>query len=237
MSTPEISNKLKKSIDTLVAVRDPQQVDEIVRRLMDNDLFKTSLQTALGITDLKHHVSKLEDRIDDLEQYSRRNCLKFRGIPESKEEDTDQVIIKSCNETLGVMVESSDISRSHRVGKPNSNYPRDIIVRFISYRVRAFVYEKRFDLFNNRKLRNENGKITFFLNEALTKTRMDVFAKARYLKKQKLISGTWTQDGRIVVRGNDGQKSTVTTFSDLRAYLDPPPKTPTRPSKTQQNTS
>lgn len=115
MSTPEISNKLKKSTDTLVTDRDPQQMDEIVKPLIDNDLFKTSLQMALGITDLKHHVMP-EDRIDDLEQYSRRNCLKFRGIPESKDEDTDQLIIKSCNETLGVMVESTDISRSHRVG-------------------------------------------------------------------------------------------------------------------------
>ena len=39
----------------------------------------------------------LYDRIDDLEQYSRTNCLLFVGIEERDDEDTDALVLDVCN--------------------------------------------------------------------------------------------------------------------------------------------
>ena len=39
---------------------------------------------------------------DDLEQYSRRNCLFLHGFVETNDEYTDYIIIKVCAEELGI---------------------------------------------------------------------------------------------------------------------------------------
>ena len=45
-------------------------------------------------------IEELDERIDDLEQYSRRNCLKFSGIKETKGENTDALIINIINNVV-----------------------------------------------------------------------------------------------------------------------------------------
>ena len=32
-------------------------------------------------------------KLDEMEQYSRRNCLKIAGIPEEKDENTDTLVL------------------------------------------------------------------------------------------------------------------------------------------------
>ena len=39
---------------------------------------------------LKQTVSDLDDEVDQLQQYSRRNCLLFHGVTESDQEKTDE---------------------------------------------------------------------------------------------------------------------------------------------------
>ena len=80
---------------------------------------------------------------DEIEQYSRRNCLKFCGIPESNDEDCDQIILNVVNKLMLTdgtrKLTPEDIDRTHRVGRPKrgaitTKGPRDIIVKFVSYR-------------------------------------------------------------------------------------------------------
>ena len=50
---------------------------------------------------------------DDLEQYGRRNCLIFRGVPEPLKdvtENTDAEIIKIVNDKLGMKIQESEVS-------------------------------------------------------------------------------------------------------------------------------
>ena len=62
------------------------------------------------VNDLKHENEKLSAKVkqleeqleiktDELEQYSRRECIVITGIPESKQEDT-RAMINDCRETL-----------------------------------------------------------------------------------------------------------------------------------------
>lgn len=87
------------------------------------------------IKSLQNETKLLKDRIDEMEQYSRRTCLKFSGIPEEgTSENTDQIAMNVIN--LVLPKESSKIGldrieRTHRVGPRKRNgKPRDIIVRF-----------------------------------------------------------------------------------------------------------
>ena len=54
---------------------------------------------------VKRVESKFEDKADELEQYSRRSCLIFTGIPEppkTQREDTDKEILDLCRDKLGI---------------------------------------------------------------------------------------------------------------------------------------
>ena len=78
-------------------------------------------------------------KIDDLEQYGRRENMRIYGIPESTDsvdDDGEKVILKMA-EDLNIELKDSDIQRAHRLGRkrinPNSR-PRPIIITFVSFK-------------------------------------------------------------------------------------------------------
>lgn len=150
----------------------------------------------------------LADRTDELEQYQRRDNLRIFGIKEAKGEDTDAEVVKLCREQLNIELPVNAISRSHRVGKPNTPdaegkvRPRPIIVRFASYRDRRMVFEAK------KKLKSTG----FTIREDLTTRRMEVLRRAIALHGLKK---TWTLDGRVLWIDGDGKKGVATRLSDL----------------------
>ena len=103
------------------------------------------------IENLAEKQKSLSSEIDDLEQYSRRNCLVLHGVNESNDENTNEIIIKTFSEELGVEIKEDDLDRSHRLGKPKrkDNKPWPIIVKFARYAVRIEIF------MNKRKLKGK----------------------------------------------------------------------------------
>ena len=87
---------------------------------------------------LSNDVRNAGKQMDELEQYSRRNCLIFTGIKEDSDpsrEDTDEIILNICNHKRGVDMTSACLDRTHRLGRKNSlessePKPRPIIAKF-----------------------------------------------------------------------------------------------------------
>ena len=131
-----------------------------------------------------------ENLIDSLEQYGRRNCLLIHGVPESPQEDTDNLFIENVNSKLDLNIKARDLDRTHRIGKPAENKIRPIIAKFARYNKRKTVYT------NKRKLKGTNVTIT----ESLTKARM---IKLNAAKDKFGKENVWTTDGEILTkRGN-----------------------------------
>ena len=134
-----------------------ESLDALLKKI---DELETEIKNkAEKIQLLENRVEILEEEkefqgkeIDDLEQYSRRNCLLLHGVVETNAECTDDIIIKTCAEELGIDVKLEDLDRSHRLGKVKRNYnkPRPIIVKFARYAVRKKVFS------NKKKLRVKN---------------------------------------------------------------------------------
>ena len=64
-------------------------------------------------------VSKLqfcEASLNNLEQYSRRECVEISGIPETEDENTKEIAIK-VGSLIGVHITESDLSVSHLLPK------------------------------------------------------------------------------------------------------------------------
>ena len=166
-------------------------------------------------------IKELETRVDNVEQYMRRDCLVISGIPEPTNqttfENTDQAVIDLAKSKLHVDLTPSDISRAHRVpgGPPRFDAavrPRAIIVKFTSYNGRIKVYSAK------RELKHVvNNKI--YINEALTRQRSAVAFRARQLVKQGVIKQTWTIYGKIVFRKNDDYVHSVISDEGLNIHL------------------
>ena len=113
----------------------------------------------------------VSSKIDNLDKYSRRNCLVLHGVNESNGENTNEIIIKTFSEELRVKIKDDDIDRSHRLGKPKrkDNKPRPIIVKFARYAVRREIF------MNKRKLKGKR----LLIIESLTSSRMQSLGDAQ----------------------------------------------------------
>ena len=137
-------------------------------------------------------ITSLSEEVDRLHQYSRRNCLRITGVPEKKNESTDQVVLQVFQDKLNVSLDPAAIDRSHRLGKhpQGKDKCRPLIVKFTRYNDRALVYSHK------RKLKNTGITI----KEDLTQNRLAVINAA--IKKYGFRS-TWSRDGVICVKIKD----------------------------------
>ena len=94
-------------------------------------------------------IEKLLVKTDDVEQYSRRSCLRINGVAydESKSEDVSS-LVADCYKSVGVAFDPNCIDRCHRIGKPITNtttgqVTKQIIVRYQSWNSRTSFYKKR----------------------------------------------------------------------------------------------
>nr|KAG5711535.1 hypothetical protein BaRGS_025962 [Batillaria attramentaria] len=156
-------------------------------------------------------IFHLQDRVDELEQYSRRNNIRISDIPEIDGEDTDDLIIAIGNE-IGVTITEEMIDRSHRVGNKGDDFCRPIICKFTSYRYKQRLLKEKKKLANvdakqlfperswhPRRTRQRPSstiraepKIKIYLNDDLTKTRAEIASKARKMKSDGALQDTWT---------------------------------------------
>ena len=215
----EIKGEIRSEINDFKQImeREKQELKSSIQFISDQyDSLKTSQQTneekCVTLKNenicMKGTISNLLNKIDELEQYSRRNCLLINGIKEvdplnenvsektsevSTQENTDITVLLLFNEKLGVDVHIRDIDRTHRIGRQkqkNEDAPRQIIVKFSNYNTRQRVFQAR------RKLKGT--QITTVEN--LTSKRVAILSKAR---NKFGVRNVWSLDGRIfaVVEG------------------------------------
>ena len=212
---------LGKQIDKLVEQKVAVKVASLQSEV-------NTLQTSLAKVqkDLKDVIV----RNDDLEQYSRRSCLRISGIPEDGNDDTTRAVLDLAHR-CGANINQDDIDRSHRVGRPKetaideediadisdeqqvSAKSREIIVKFHSYGARL-------QLLKGRKFFRERN-IKIFINEDLTKTRKNLAFSCRKLRKdpRSTVAKTWVYNGNVFIQDNDDNKVRVTSLEDLNPYM------------------
>ena len=196
-------------------------IEKVSNSIAEQPNFMNSITTKLQAEshrlydELQAKNSELELRIDELEQYSRRNCLVLHGIVESQyaKENTDDLVLEIVRKKLDLEISATDLDRSHRIGRGrNTSYaeaasekrkkPRPIIVKFVSYKVRAEVFRRK------RKLKGSGVRIT----ESLTKKRMELYNS---VLNDSNVKTAWTLDGRIIALKNDERKVSLESFNDL----------------------
>ncbi len=171
------------------------------------------------IVDLKETLKKSEFaiaettvKLDNLEQTNRRNNLRIEDISEMTGENTNQILCGLASEFLGVEIGERDLDSSHRVGKPNAEKSRTIIVRLTTYNIKKQIFK------NIIKLKNIKDR-QIYVNEDSTRSRFDLAYNAHQLVREKQFMKTWTIDGKIYLLKAENDKPQVATNKDDIAKL------------------
>ena len=161
-------------------------------------------------------------KLDELEQYGRRDNLELHGVPVHANENTN-FIVKKLAGKLNVKIEDQAISTSHRLpllktkssteeNKPYGNHanearndlsdkPPPIIVRFANRDVRNQLYQKRNQISQIMNFEIP-GMQNLYITENLTKSRKVLFLEAKKKKVSYNYKYLWTNQGQILMRRN-----------------------------------
>ena len=234
-----LEQKLDKKLDPILKSVQfmSERFDEMTRKLdkleqEKTEILRESHRLKSECLHLSNELNQVKTNLNDLEQYTRRDCLEIRGIPiQTDREDTDE-IVKKVGEMVGVSIESKDISTSHRLpqtsrsdieGRPRSAFPPTLIVKFTSRSVRDELYRARRhlkgkttrDLHPSQRMNSEPGN-NIFIAESLTKANKDLFTSCLKLRRELNYSFIWTNYGRIYMRKNTSSSAIhIANTSDL----------------------
>ena len=177
-----------------------------------------SLAAALKTQEIKDSI-----KVDELEQYGRRQNLEIVGVPEKEDENTNAIVLEVAK-MLDVDIMSSHISTSHRLPKKkassrNNSGSSPIIVRFTSRDIRNQVYANRTKArFVNLKNFSVSDTKNIFVNENLIPTRKQLFWKTKQEVKNNSWKYIWTHNGNVFVK-RDGNASITAIKNELDLNL------------------
>ena len=87
------------------------------------------------ITELKTNTKCIQEKdktlmvdIDMSEQFSQRNCWILHGIKESANEYTDEIIVKTRSNELGLELEEKYLNKIHRTGDRNRKDDKSLAI-------------------------------------------------------------------------------------------------------------
>ena len=172
---------------------------------------------------LQKRSSDEEMKMDELEQYDRRQNLEFQGVPLTEKEDVTQIIL-DLSEKLEVSLKKDDISIAHRLpqrqrpGRTRSSSIKrhpTIIVRFVSRLIRNQVYANRYKAKYIKDFPVE-GMEKLYVNENLTQRRKKLLWQTKQAAKERDYDYFWTNNGQIYLRKDEeSNKIHIKSETDL----------------------
>ena len=155
------------------------QIVKLEEKVATNEETIARLDERVSLLEGKIEYLETQDKLkarklDDLEQYGRRECLRFNGFqtkPNESSENCAKMVKQYIRNTLKVEVDDNDFNRIHRIGQ---KYRRDdgkecqqVVVKFKGFIPRTKVY----------RARKHKSDISIQLD--LTKRRYDLLKEAR----------------------------------------------------------
>ena len=166
---------------------------------------------------MESKVTSLEINQNKLEQYGRRNNIEVSGIPDSVKDSCLEEKIISVFTSFGIDVKSYNIGACHRIGKSRDS-SKKTIVHFFN---RKFAKQAPY----NRKKLKSIDKLTLgltndvFINENLTPMNNRIACNCRKLKRQSLISKTYTLNGMVYLISHNVKGENQLKFFICKLYL------------------
>lgn len=172
--------------------------DEIMSKL------KKLESRIISTESLTNKISSMNEELENVEAYLRRNNLEIFGIPEKKEEDLYEVVCKMTT-ALNVQLKREDIDIVHRLPTRNQEINKPIVLKLVNR-------WKRQEILNEKKKKRLNlGDIGFndkgmlFINEHLTPQAKALYKRARDMRNKGFMYA-WVKEGKIFLRKNEHER-------------------------------
>jgi hypothetical protein len=184
------------------------------------------IETLRGdVGQLRVRLQLSEERIDEQEQYARRNTLEIHGVPEKENENVLETIA-DVGQAVGFNVTPCMVDACHRLvikrGNPagvktQTRPPAAIIVKF----VRRFdadqlmEFRRKSGVLRRQQVQGLEGQGPIYVNRSLTSKRRKLLGMARQLKKRGAIKDAWVdRTGSIRIRRDENDKFPLVIKSD-----------------------
>lgn len=205
------------------------EVKETISNELVNPIVQRAVKEAVATRDeeirvLKKELNRTQVQVNELEQYSRRECVLLSGIHETEGEDTDQVVVE-VGRAMGVEIKKGDLARTHRIGRSEAGKVRRIIAKFNTFRKRQEFYLARRNLRNQAAGRRcglpREVIDNVYISDSLTRYNESVMFNARKLRREGKIFAAWTDLGRVKVRlVQSGPTKVISCQEDLDKLVD-----------------
>jgi hypothetical protein len=217
-----LNDKLDIHINETKKTRSSQDAEINLMKLKMSRLENENQKLKERLSYANEEIEDLFDKHDDLEQYGRRNSIRFHNVNISEKEDgtvpsTDQVIVDICAKMkINPPITEDLIERSHKIGKPNKKGNHQIICKFKSYKTKSLVYKSKSSL---KTCKTDDFRV--FITEDLTRKRQNIISSLSELRVNNKINSYWTQDGRIFFKETEkGPVKIVKDSQTLQPLLD-----------------
>ena len=213
----EESKSTVKVLSKILDIQLSEKLSTLHKIIAEKDQKIVKLETE--VNDLKTKVQELENNIDSVDQYERRDTIILSGssVPEeTTNETTNSVVISAIKDNLKIILNESDISVSHRLGPKRQDRNRPIIVKL-----------------NNRSIKHDlvgacvRLRPQLYINESLTPRRRTLFNAVLQIKKthKPKFQQCYTKDGTIIVKlKNSTVKHAINDEKSLTAFLEKYPE-------------
>ena len=108
----------------MACLEDDAIFDRLCDRLSERIEATVNFAVAEAVADKDRKIQELEvdlqetaDQVNELEQYSRKQCINVNGVPEKQNENVAQLVLEIAR-AAGAELSPSDVDAAHRVGRP-----------------------------------------------------------------------------------------------------------------------
>ena len=191
--------------------------ERIIKCLKDaivTDLQRYNAELKIILKEKDTKIGELENRVDDLEQYTRiddliisgltvRHRSYSRAVTHNNDTESQNAAFDDETESVeeqllgflgrqGIAINKSDISACHVLKTKDQTKKPPIIIRLVNRKSKINILK------NGRKLKGTN----VYINEHLSRKNANISALARQLKRRQRIHSTFTRNCKVFVKTN-----------------------------------
>lgn len=146
-------------------------------------------------------IQRLNDTVEYMSEYSRRNSLEFHGIPQERNEDFFN-IMKRFGDLINLRIGDGHIDAFHRL--PSQSASKPIIVKFLNrWMKEEILNNKATKTIMAKDLGFDYSPLRVYVNENLTPAKRKL-AKETRMSFKELGCSVWVRNSKIFVEGGVG---------------------------------